>query len=136
MPKPNRTTGQREPEVIRYANEKHVLATRLSNRCTHINHPQRASASQQNHQTFKTIEILYIIYDLLYMVDVAGVEPAVPFGRRIYSPLGLPIFLHIHVWCQEKESNLSSLDYQSSALPLSYPGKNSVALRTLAVLLT
>jgi len=28
-------------------------------------------------------------------VDAAGVEPAVPFGRRIYSPLGLPIFLHI-----------------------------------------
>ena len=31
------------------------------------------------------------------LVDAAGVEPAVPVGRRIYSPLGLPIFLHIHV---------------------------------------
>ena len=29
------------------------------------------------------------------LVDAAGVEPVVPFGRRIYSPLGLPIFLHL-----------------------------------------
>ena len=31
------------------------------------------------------------------MVDAAGVEPAVPGGRRIYSPLGLPIFLRIQI---------------------------------------
>ena len=31
----------------------------------------------------------------LNMVDAAGVEPAMPLRRRIYSPLGLPIFLHI-----------------------------------------
>jgi len=30
-----------------------------------------------------------------YLVEPAGVEPAVPFGRRIYSPLGLPIFLQL-----------------------------------------
>ena len=29
------------------------------------------------------------------MVETTGVEPVVPFGRRIYSPLGLPIFLHL-----------------------------------------
>jgi len=31
------------------------------------------------------------------MVETTGVEPVVPFGRRIYSPLGLPIFLHLHL---------------------------------------
>ena len=31
------------------------------------------------------------------LVETTGVEPVVPFGRRIYSPLGLPIFLHLHV---------------------------------------
>ena len=31
------------------------------------------------------------------MVETTGVEPVVPFGRRIYSPLGLPIFLHLHI---------------------------------------
>ena len=30
------------------------------------------------------------------LVDAAGLEPAMPFGRKIYSLLGLPIFLHIH----------------------------------------
>ena len=30
------------------------------------------------------------------LVETTGVEPVVPFGRRIYSPLGLPIFLHLH----------------------------------------
>ena len=30
------------------------------------------------------------------MVETTGVEPVVPCGRRIYSPLGLPIFLHLH----------------------------------------
>ena len=30
------------------------------------------------------------------VVETTGVEPVVPFGRRIYSPLGLPIFLHLH----------------------------------------
>ena len=29
-------------------------------------------------------------------MDAVGVEPTVPFGRKIYSLLGLPIFLHIH----------------------------------------
>ena len=29
------------------------------------------------------------------LVETTGVEPVVPFGRRIYSPLGLPIFLHL-----------------------------------------
>ena len=29
------------------------------------------------------------------VVETTGVEPVVPFGRRIYSPLGLPIFLHL-----------------------------------------
>lgn len=29
------------------------------------------------------------------LVDAVGVEPTMPCGRRIYSPLGLPIFLHI-----------------------------------------
>ncbi len=29
------------------------------------------------------------------LVDAAGLEPAMPFGRKIYSLLGLPIFLHI-----------------------------------------
>ena len=29
-------------------------------------------------------------------METTGVEPVVPFGRRIYSPLGLPIFLHLH----------------------------------------
>ena len=29
-------------------------------------------------------------------MDAAGFEPAMPFGRKIYSLLGLPIFLHIH----------------------------------------
>ena len=31
------------------------------------------------------------------MVDAVGVEPTMPLRRRIYSPLGLPIFLHIQV---------------------------------------
>ena len=31
------------------------------------------------------------------MVETTGVEPVVPFGRRIYSPLGLPIFLHLQI---------------------------------------
>jgi len=31
------------------------------------------------------------------LVDAAGLEPAMPFGRKIYSLLGLPIFLHIHI---------------------------------------
>ena len=31
------------------------------------------------------------------LVETTGVEPVVPFGRRIYSPLGLPIFLHIQI---------------------------------------
>ena len=31
------------------------------------------------------------------LVETTGVEPVVPFGRRIYSPLGLPIFLHLHI---------------------------------------
>ena len=31
------------------------------------------------------------------MVETTGVEPVVPCGRRIYSPLGLPIFLHLHL---------------------------------------
>jgi len=30
------------------------------------------------------------------LVETAGVEPAVP-KRRIYSPLGLPIFLHLQL---------------------------------------
>ncbi len=30
------------------------------------------------------------------MVDEVGLEPTMPFGRKIYSLLGLPIFLHIH----------------------------------------
>jgi hypothetical protein len=42
---------------------------------------------------------------LFALVDAAGVEPAVPFGRRIYSPLGLPIFLHIQIFMV---SNLTS----------------------------
>lgn len=29
------------------------------------------------------------------LVDAVGVEPTMPFGRKIYSLLGLPIFLHI-----------------------------------------
>ena len=28
-------------------------------------------------------------------METTGVEPVVPCGRRIYSPLGLPIFLHL-----------------------------------------
>ncbi len=31
------------------------------------------------------------------LVETTGVEPVVPFGRRIYSPLGLPIFLHLQI---------------------------------------
>ena len=33
----------------------------------------------------------------MILVETTGVEPVVPFGRRIYSPLGLPIFLHLHL---------------------------------------
>ena len=32
-----------------------------------------------------------------YLVETTGVEPVVPEGRRIYSPLGLPIFLHLQI---------------------------------------
>ena len=31
------------------------------------------------------------------MVDEAGLEPTMPLRRKIYSLLGLPIFLHIHL---------------------------------------
>ena len=34
-------------------------------------------------------------HDPKNLVETTGVEPVVPFGRRIYSPLGLPIFLHL-----------------------------------------
>ena len=30
-------------------------------------------------------------------METTGVEPVVPEGRRIYSPLGLPIFLHLQI---------------------------------------
>ena len=50
------------------------------------------------------------------MVETTGVEPVVPFGRRIYSPLGLPIFLHLHLTyyntlpaiCQRPDENYVS----------------------------
>ncbi len=38
------------------------------------------------------------------MVETTGVEPVVPEGRRIYSPLGLPIFLHLHICYIESHS--------------------------------
>ena len=31
------------------------------------------------------------------MVDEVGLEPTMPLRRKIYSLLGLPIFLHIHL---------------------------------------
>ena len=31
------------------------------------------------------------------MVDEVGLEPTMPLRRKIYSLLGLPIFLHIHI---------------------------------------
>ena len=37
--------------------------------------------------------------NLACLVETTGVEPVVPFGRRIYSPLGLPIFLHLQNFC-------------------------------------
>jgi hypothetical protein len=38
----------------------------------------------------------YSALSVVNLVETTGVEPVVPFGRRIYSPLGLPIFLHLH----------------------------------------
>ena len=31
----------------------------------------------------------------MFLVETAGVEPTVPLRRKIYSLLGLPIFLHL-----------------------------------------
>ncbi len=38
---------------------------------------------------------------LLFLVETTGVEPVVPFGLRMYSPLGLPIFLHLHEFVRD-----------------------------------
>lgn len=42
------------------------------------------------------LSTLVLVIVLVFLVETTGVEPVVPFGRRIYSPLGLPIFLHLH----------------------------------------
>jgi len=49
------------------------------------------------------------------MVETTGVEPVVPFGRRIYSPLGLPIFLHLQ---KQQDSFFAFSNYKFDALYL------------------
>ena len=44
------------------------------------------------------------------LVEPVGLEPTMPFGRKIYSLLGLPIFLQLHDWKSIAESNRSSQD--------------------------
>ena len=39
----------------------------------------------------------YYFSTLRHLVETVGVEPTVP-KRRIYSPLGLPIFLHLQIY--------------------------------------
>jgi hypothetical protein len=74
----------------------------------------------------------------------AGFEPANPFGRPDFKSGGVPgsptppmrlgknergkLPTDLFAWCQGAESNRGHPDFQSGALPLSYPGISFAAL--------
>ena len=71
-------------------------------------------------------------------MDAAGVEPAMPDGRRIYSPLGLPIFLHIqaliitllYIIVNLKIANLKECVLKSTVCDITVPA-SSMLFNTL-----
>jgi hypothetical protein len=56
------------------------------------------------------------------LVDAVGVEPTMPCGRKIYSLLGLPIFLHIQNTSYGTPAQLGRLSVRrtSATLPLNH----------------
>ena len=59
--------------------------------------PSTVSVKPTQSRMGRFLSTLVLVIVLVFLVETTGVEPVVPFGRRIYSPLGLPIFLHLHL---------------------------------------